>query len=64
VQQDVLLVLDPEDVEEPHAERLVGDDVVARAHIQKFHDGSELQGAERGRFAAERAARMGIPAAG
>jgi predicted glutamine amidotransferase len=64
VQQDVLLVLDPQDVEEPHAERLVGDEVVARAHIQKFHDGLELQGAERGRFAAERAARMGAPAAG
>jgi glutamine amidotransferase len=64
VQQDVLLVLDPQDVEEPHAERLVGDDVVSRAHIQKFHDGSQLQGADRGRFAAQRAARMGAPAAG
>jgi len=29
VQQDVLLVLDPEDLEEPHAERLVGDELVA-----------------------------------
>src|SRR5205085_12344490 len=62
VQQDVLLVLDPQDVEEPHAERLVGDEVVARAHIQKFKDGSELQGAERGRFAAERAAQLGAAA--
>lgn len=34
VQQDVVLVLDPDDPEEPHAERLVGDDVLARAHIQ------------------------------
>jgi glutamine amidotransferase len=58
VQQDVLLVLDPSDVEEPHAERLVGDALVARADIRKFHEGTDLQGAERGRFAAERAARM------
>jgi predicted glutamine amidotransferase len=64
VQQDVLLVLDPQDVEEPHAERLVGDAVVGRAHIQKFKDGSNLQGADRGRFAAQRAARMSAPAAG
>src|SRR5690242_4287052 len=59
VQQDVLLVLDPQDVEEPHAERLVGDSVMEKARIQKFKDGSELRGAERGRFAAERAAQMG-----
>jgi predicted glutamine amidotransferase len=64
VQQDVLLVLDPQDVEEPHAERLVGDEVVSRADIQEFKDGKALQGAERGRFAAQRAARMGAPAAG
>jgi len=64
VQQDVLLVLDPQDVEEPHAERLVGDAVLARAQITEFKDGKGLQGADRGRFAAERAARMGAPAAG
>jgi len=64
VQQDVLLVLDPTDVEEPHAERLVGDDVAARADIRKFHDGAGLNGAERGRFAAERAARLHSTAAG
>jgi len=64
VQQDVLLVLDPQDVEEPHAERLVGDAVVARAHIQRFKDGSELHGAARGRFAEERTARVSAPAAG
>ena len=64
VQQDVVLVLDPLDVEEPHAERLVGDAVLARAQITEFKDGKGLQGADRGRFAAERAARMGAPAAG
>ena len=58
VRQDVLLVLDPDDVEEPHAERLVGDDAVARARIQKFNDGLGLRGAERGAFAEERAARL------
>jgi predicted glutamine amidotransferase len=58
VQQDVLLVLDPEDLEEPHAERLLGDELVARADIRKFEEGQHLRGAERGAFAAERAARM------
>ena len=58
VQQDVLLVCDPRDPEEPHAERLVGDDVVARAHIEPFDEGSELTGRERGDFAAQRAAKL------
>jgi predicted glutamine amidotransferase len=58
VQQDVLLTLDPDDLEEPHAERLLGDEVVARADIRKFHEGTGLRGAERGAFAAERAARL------
>jgi predicted glutamine amidotransferase len=58
VRQDVLLVIGPGD-DEPHAERLLGDDLVATIQIDPFHDGSELRGAERGRFAAERA---GAPA--
>lgn len=58
VQQDVLLVLDPDNAENPHAERLVGDDYVTRADIQKFEQGAELRGSERGAFAAERAARV------
>jgi glutamine amidotransferase len=58
VQQDVLLVLDPRDPEEPHAERLVGDAAVARADIREFKDGSELRGVERGEFASRRAARL------
>lgn len=57
VQQDVLLVLDPDDLEEPHAERLLGDERVHRAEIRKFEEGTGLRGAERGTFAAERAAR-------
>jgi predicted glutamine amidotransferase len=58
VRQDVLLTLDPDDLEEPHAERLVGDAVLARARIEKYEDGSELRGIERGAFAEERAARL------
>ena len=58
VQQDVLLTLDPDDLEEPHAERLLGDAVMARAEIVKFEEGAELRGAERGTFAADRAARL------
>jgi predicted glutamine amidotransferase len=58
VQQDVLLTLDPDDLEEPHAERLLGDEVVARARIRKFEEGTGLRGAERGHFAADRAARI------
>jgi predicted glutamine amidotransferase len=57
VQQDVLLVIDPEQLDEPHAERLIGDAAVARADIRKFDDGADLRGAERGDFAAARAAR-------
>jgi hypothetical protein len=63
VQQDVLLVLDPDNPGNPHAERLVGDEWMARADIQKFEQGAELRGEERGRFAAERAARVAAGAA-
>jgi predicted glutamine amidotransferase len=64
VAQDVLLCLDPDDLEEPHAERLLGDEVVARADIRKFHEGHGLRGAERGDFAAQRAAKMAASAGG
>jgi predicted glutamine amidotransferase len=57
VAQDVLLTLDP-NAEEPRAERLVGDALVERAEIVKFTEGHDLRGEERGRFAAERAARL------
>lgn len=55
VQQDVLLTLDPNDLEEPHAERLLGDEVISRAQIQKVDLAPHLRGAERGEAAAERA---------
>ena len=64
VQQDVLLVLDPEDLEEPHAERLLGDELLAQADIRKFEEGAGLRGAERGAFAAERAARTAAAGSG
>ncbi|HEV7846589.1 MAG TPA: class II glutamine amidotransferase [Thermoleophilaceae bacterium] len=55
VQQDVLLTLDPNDLEEPHAERLLGDEAVRRAEIQRVDLAPHLRGAERGAAAAERA---------
>jgi predicted glutamine amidotransferase len=54
VRQDVLLVMKPGD-DEPHAERLIGDEALAEIQIDPFDDGSALRGAERARFAAERA---------
>jgi predicted glutamine amidotransferase len=58
VQQDVLLVLDPSNLDEPHAERLLGDELAARARVVKVREGADLRGAERGSFAAVRAARL------
>jgi predicted glutamine amidotransferase len=58
VQDDVLLVLDPSQLDAPHAERLVGDDWVARADIHPLDGGTGLRGAERGSFAADRAAKL------
>jgi glutamine amidotransferase len=55
VQQDVLLTLDPDDLEEPHAERLLGDELLERAEIRKVDLAPHLRGAERGAAAAERA---------
>jgi len=58
VQQDVLLTLDPRSLHAPHAERLLGDGLVARAEIDPLEEQTHLRGAERGAFAAERAARV------
>jgi predicted glutamine amidotransferase len=55
VQQDVLLTLNPNDLEEPHAERLLGDDILERAQVQNVDLHPHLRGAERGAAAAERA---------
>jgi hypothetical protein len=55
VQQDVLLTLDPNDLEEPHAERLLGDQLLARARMQKVDLHPHLRGAERGAVAEQRA---------
>ena len=61
VQQDVLLTLDPDDLEEPHAERLLGDELVARANVLAIDVNTALRGAERGRVAAERARAVAAP---
>lgn len=58
VQDDVLLTLDPNALDTPHAEHLIGESWVARAEIDPLDGGKELRGAERGRFAAERAAKL------
>ena len=64
VKQDVLLTLDPDDPEEPHAERLLGDEALARARIVRFQEGTGLRGQERGEFAARRAIKLAEPSAG
>ncbi len=59
VEQDVLLVLEPDSrLGEPHAERLLGDELAARARLDPLDEGAELTGEDRGRFAAERAQRI------
>ena len=58
VHDDVLLTLDPHDLDEPHAEALVGDAWVRRAEIVPMEDGKHLRGEERGDFAATRAAEI------
>jgi predicted glutamine amidotransferase len=63
VQQDVLLIIDPENPESPHAERLVGNKGIEQAQIEKIEQGQHLRGDARGKFAAERAARVAAGAA-
>jgi predicted glutamine amidotransferase len=55
VQQDVLLVLDPDDLEQPHAERLIGDELLEQARVQRVDTQAHLRGEARGAAAAERA---------
>jgi predicted glutamine amidotransferase len=55
VQQDVLLVLDPDDLDQPHAERLIGDELLEQARVQKVDTQAHLRGEARGEAAAERA---------
>jgi glutamine amidotransferase len=55
VQQDVLLVLDPDDLHQPHAERLIGDELLEQARVQKVDTQTHLRGEARGEVAAERA---------
>ena len=57
-------MLDPRRLEEPHAERLLGDELVGRgATSSSSRRQPHLRGAERGAFAAERAARVAAAAA-
>jgi predicted glutamine amidotransferase len=63
VQQDVLLTLDPESPEEMYGERLIGDELVEVARIQKLEPDASLRGAERGEWAANFALEVGSRAA-
>lgn len=55
VQQDVLLVLDPDELHQPHAERLIGDELLEHARVQRVDTQAHLRGEARGAAAAERA---------
>jgi predicted glutamine amidotransferase len=63
VQDDVLLTLDPRDLDAPHGEHLVGEKWVKRADIVQLEDGKHLRGEERGNFAAERAEKLAADSA-
>lgn len=58
LQQDVLLTMDPENPEEIHAERLIGDMLLETAHIQPLEPDPSLRGEARGLWAAKRAAQV------
>jgi len=60
VQQDVLLTLDPESPEDLTAERLLGDQLVEVARIQKLEPDASMRGTERGEWAANFARQVGI----
>jgi predicted glutamine amidotransferase len=53
VQQDVLLTLDPEAPEDVHSERLLGDQLVEVARIEKLEPTRPLKGSARGQWAAQ-----------
>jgi hypothetical protein len=59
VQQDVLLTLDPENPEDVTSERLLGDQLLAIARIEKLEPEGPLSGAARGRWAANFALQAG-----
>jgi glutamine amidotransferase len=56
VQQDVLLTLDPENPADVTTERLIGDQLLEIARIEKLEPDAPLSGDDRGRWAADFAA--------
>lgn len=56
VGQDVLLTLDPANVERPAEQYLLGEEAAARARIERLELPAHVRGEERGRIAAARAA--------
>jgi predicted glutamine amidotransferase len=63
VQDDVLLTLDPRNLDAPHAEHLIGERWVERAEILPLEENKHLRGEERGNFAADRAAKLAAESA-
>ena len=55
IDQDVLLVFDPDRPEEPSMQRLIGDTMLAQARIERLEPPPEIRGAERHALATERA---------
>ena len=48
-------MLDPDDLDQPHAEHLIGDELLQQARVQKVDHQAHLRGEARGEVAAERA---------
>lgn len=59
VQQDVLLTLDPDNPEEVSGERLIGDELLEVARIQRLEPEGTLNGSARGRWASNFALEVG-----
>ncbi len=55
VDQDVLVVLDPNQPEEPHLTRLVGDTLINQARVEKLEPPAGMSRAERDKLATRRA---------
>ncbi len=64
VQQDVLLIADPSDPTEPAVARVLGDDLVARARIERLEPDPTLSGEARGVAAEQRAQGLAAAPAG
>ncbi|MBJ7347205.1 MAG: class II glutamine amidotransferase [Thermoleophilaceae bacterium] len=58
--QDVLLTFDPDQPQEPAAQRLIGDTMLTQARIQRLEPPASLKGEARGKYAAASAKDMRV----